>query len=160
MGQDTAQSSIVLACEQPMTGYHETNFSLAYSSHISWQRPMPAAPEGDGVGGLFRGIGVGADRQAGGLVAPLHQLQEVLTGPAFLDIQGLGDEHLDDFRGGGLDFAGIDFAGGAVNGEEIPFLEGLAADGEGFLSRSPPARRWRRRRKPCPSGGRPARRGN
>ena len=29
--------SIVLACEQPMTGYHETNFSMAYSSHISWQ---------------------------------------------------------------------------------------------------------------------------
>jgi hypothetical protein len=24
IGQDTAHSSIVLACEQPMTGYHET----------------------------------------------------------------------------------------------------------------------------------------
>ena len=22
-----------------MTGYHETNYSLAYSSHISWQTP-------------------------------------------------------------------------------------------------------------------------
>src|ERR1035438_9780519 len=30
VGEDTAQSSIVLACEQPMTGYHETNYSLAY----------------------------------------------------------------------------------------------------------------------------------
>ena len=39
IGQDTAQSSIVLACEQPMTGYHETNYSMAYSSHISWQTP-------------------------------------------------------------------------------------------------------------------------
>jgi len=37
VGQETLQPSIVLACEQPMTGYHETNFSLAYSSHISWQ---------------------------------------------------------------------------------------------------------------------------
>src|SRR5215831_13329604 len=37
IGQETLQPSIVLACEQPMTGYHETNFSLAYSSHISWQ---------------------------------------------------------------------------------------------------------------------------
>src|SRR6185503_1380377 len=27
-GQDTPQQSIVLACDQPMTGYHETNFSL------------------------------------------------------------------------------------------------------------------------------------
>jgi hypothetical protein len=44
IGQDTPQSSIVLACEQPMTGYHETNFSMAYSSHISWQSagsPIP-----------------------------------------------------------------------------------------------------------------------
>src|SRR5258707_9523611 len=44
IGQDTAQSSIVLACEQPMTGYHETNFSMAYSSHISWQTPDSPVP--------------------------------------------------------------------------------------------------------------------
>jgi hypothetical protein len=44
VGQETLQPSIVLACEQPMTGYHETNFSMAYSSHISWQNadsPLP-----------------------------------------------------------------------------------------------------------------------
>ncbi len=44
VGQDTAQQSIVLACEQPMTGYHETNFSMAYSSHISWQTPDSPVP--------------------------------------------------------------------------------------------------------------------
>ena len=44
VGQDTTQSSIVLACEQPMTGYHETNYSLAYSSHISWQSPDSPVP--------------------------------------------------------------------------------------------------------------------
>ena len=44
VGQETAQSSIVLACEQPMTGYHETNFSMAYSSHISWQSPDSPVP--------------------------------------------------------------------------------------------------------------------
>ena len=44
IGQDTAQSSIVLACEQPMTGYHETNYSMAYSSHISWQTPESPVP--------------------------------------------------------------------------------------------------------------------
>ncbi|MGH9632747.1 MAG: DUF1552 domain-containing protein [Bryobacteraceae bacterium] len=43
-GQDTAQPSIVLACEQPMTGYHETNFSMAYSSHISWESPESPVP--------------------------------------------------------------------------------------------------------------------
>jgi hypothetical protein len=44
IGQDTAQPSIILACEQPMTGYHETNFSMAYSSHISWQTPDSPVP--------------------------------------------------------------------------------------------------------------------
>jgi hypothetical protein len=44
VGDDTPQSSIVLACEQPMTGYHETNFSLAYSSHVSWQTPDSPVP--------------------------------------------------------------------------------------------------------------------
>ena len=44
IGQDTAQSSIVLACDPPMTGYHETNFSMAYSSHVSWQSPSSPVP--------------------------------------------------------------------------------------------------------------------
>jgi hypothetical protein len=44
IGEDTPQSSIVLACDQPMTGYHETNFSMAYSSHISWQSPDSPVP--------------------------------------------------------------------------------------------------------------------
>ncbi|HYI92857.1 MAG TPA: DUF1552 domain-containing protein [Bryobacteraceae bacterium] len=44
VGEGTPQSSIVLACEQPMTGYHETNFSMAYSSHISWQTPDSPVP--------------------------------------------------------------------------------------------------------------------
>ncbi|MEO8372828.1 MAG: DUF1552 domain-containing protein, partial [Candidatus Solibacter sp.] len=43
-GQDTLQPSLVLACEQPMTGYHESNFSMAYSSHISWQSPDSPVP--------------------------------------------------------------------------------------------------------------------
>jgi hypothetical protein len=44
VGQDTIQPSMVLACEQPMTGYHETNFSNAYSSHISWQNADSPVP--------------------------------------------------------------------------------------------------------------------
>src|SRR6185295_6063588 len=34
----------VLGCEQPNTGYHETNFSMAYSSHISWSTPTSPVP--------------------------------------------------------------------------------------------------------------------
>jgi hypothetical protein len=44
LGQDTALASLVLACEQPMTGYHETNFSMAYSSYISWQSAESPVP--------------------------------------------------------------------------------------------------------------------
>ncbi len=44
LGQETVQSSIVLGCEQPITGYHETNFSMAYSSHISWQNETSPVP--------------------------------------------------------------------------------------------------------------------
>ncbi|MCA9061055.1 MAG: DUF1552 domain-containing protein, partial [Planctomycetaceae bacterium] len=44
IGQDSIQSSLVLGCEQPITGYHETNFSMAYSSHISWQNATSPVP--------------------------------------------------------------------------------------------------------------------
>jgi len=43
-GQETALPSLVLACEEPMTGFHETNYSLAYSSHLSWQSPDSPVP--------------------------------------------------------------------------------------------------------------------
>jgi hypothetical protein len=44
LGDQTAQPSLVLGCEQPITGYHETNFSMAYSSHISWQDAHSPVP--------------------------------------------------------------------------------------------------------------------
>lgn len=44
VGEDTMQASLVLGCEQPITGYHETNFSMAYSSHISWQSADSPVP--------------------------------------------------------------------------------------------------------------------
>jgi Protein of unknown function (DUF1552) len=44
LGEETVQPSLVLGCEQPVTGYHETNFSMAYSSHISWQSSTSPVP--------------------------------------------------------------------------------------------------------------------
>jgi hypothetical protein len=44
VGQETAQPSLVLGCEQPITGYHETNFSMAYSSHLSWHSADSPVP--------------------------------------------------------------------------------------------------------------------
>ncbi|MBT5926281.1 MAG: DUF1552 domain-containing protein [Verrucomicrobia bacterium] len=44
IGQQTVQPSMILGCEQPVTGYHETNFSMAYGSHISWQNEFSPVP--------------------------------------------------------------------------------------------------------------------
>lgn len=44
LGQEDVVPSLVLGCEQPTTGYHETNFSMAYSSHISWQNATSPVP--------------------------------------------------------------------------------------------------------------------
>jgi hypothetical protein len=44
IGDETPQASLVLACEPPMTGCHETNFSMAYSSHISWRSADSPVP--------------------------------------------------------------------------------------------------------------------
>ena len=44
LGESSVQPSLVLGCEQPMTGYHETNFSMAYGSHISWANVTSPVP--------------------------------------------------------------------------------------------------------------------
>jgi hypothetical protein len=44
LGESSVQPSLVLGCEQPMTGYHETNFSMAYGSHISWANATSPVP--------------------------------------------------------------------------------------------------------------------
>jgi hypothetical protein len=44
LGEVTPLASLVLGCEQPITGYHETNFSMAYSSHISWRDDLSPVP--------------------------------------------------------------------------------------------------------------------
>ncbi len=44
VGRETVQSSLVLGCEQPVTGWHETNFSMVYSSHISWRETTAPVP--------------------------------------------------------------------------------------------------------------------
>lgn len=43
-GAASPQSGLVLGCEQPITGYHETNFSMAYSSQISWHDANSPVP--------------------------------------------------------------------------------------------------------------------
>jgi len=41
---ESAVSSLVLGCEHPVSGFHESQYSMVYASHISWQNsdsPIP-----------------------------------------------------------------------------------------------------------------------
>src|SRR5271168_362973 len=107
--------------------------AVAFEEHVLGAAESDAVrAEGNCVGGLFGGVGVGADAHAGGFGAPVHELLEILVGLALPWRQRFFDEHLDDFRGGGGNLAGIDFARGAVDGECVAFLIGVAVDGHGF----------------------------
>src|SRR5262249_36126892 len=44
IGRETPHASLVMACEPPSTGTHDTGFSMTYSSHLSWRdadSPVP-----------------------------------------------------------------------------------------------------------------------
>ena len=41
---ETCLPSLVLGCEQPVSGFHESQYSMVYASHISWQNPDSPIP--------------------------------------------------------------------------------------------------------------------
>jgi len=41
---ETFVPSLVLGCEQPVSGFHESQYSMVYASHISWQNPSSPVP--------------------------------------------------------------------------------------------------------------------
>jgi hypothetical protein len=44
IGQDTVLPSLVLACERPVSGFHESSYSMLYASHVSWSTPVSPVP--------------------------------------------------------------------------------------------------------------------
>lgn len=42
--QESAVPSLVLGCEHPVSGYHESQYSMVYASHISWRNPESPVP--------------------------------------------------------------------------------------------------------------------
>jgi hypothetical protein len=44
IGDATAVPSLVLACERPVSGYHESGYSMTYASHVSWSSPVTPVP--------------------------------------------------------------------------------------------------------------------
>jgi hypothetical protein len=71
--EETALPSLVLGCEQPVSGFHESQYSMVYASHISWRNADSPVPielyPSLAFDGLFGG-------KAGGLQASI--LDDVL----------------------------------------------------------------------------------
>lgn len=44
IGDATALPSLVLACERPTSGFHESGYSMMYASHVSWSSPVTPVP--------------------------------------------------------------------------------------------------------------------
>jgi hypothetical protein len=44
IGESTAVPSLVLACERPVSGFHESGYSMMYASHVSWSSPATPVP--------------------------------------------------------------------------------------------------------------------
>lgn len=44
LGDQTVLSSLVLACERPVSGFHESGNSMMYASHVSWSSPVSPVP--------------------------------------------------------------------------------------------------------------------
>jgi hypothetical protein len=44
LGDDTVLPSLVLACERPVSGFHESAYSMMYASHVSWSSPVSPVP--------------------------------------------------------------------------------------------------------------------
>ncbi len=44
IGEATVLPSLVLACERPVSGFHESSYSMLYASHVSWSSPVSPVP--------------------------------------------------------------------------------------------------------------------
>jgi hypothetical protein len=44
VGDATPLPSMVLACERPISGFHESGYSMMYASHVSWSSPVSPVP--------------------------------------------------------------------------------------------------------------------
>ena len=44
LGDATVLPSLVLACERPVSGFHESSYSMLYASHVSWSSPVSPVP--------------------------------------------------------------------------------------------------------------------
>ena len=108
--------------------------AVSFEEHVFGASEADAdSAEGDGLAGLLWRVGVCANVETGGFAAPLHELLEALELLRGLSALVAMDHAGDDFRRSGFEFAAVDGAAGAINGEVVPFFEGLAGDRDGLL---------------------------
>ncbi|MBN9519260.1 DUF1552 domain-containing protein [bacterium] len=99
VGSQTQQPSMVLGCEQPTTGYHETNFSLAYSSHISWQNATSPVPMEVYPSLAFDALfGEGGNRRARSVLDAVREDAAALSGRVTAADRARLDEYLTSVR--------------------------------------------------------------
>ena len=73
VGRETSLPSLVLSCEEPAVGCHETGFSMAFSSHLSWRRADAPAPSDVDPARAFDSLFASAARD------PRHSLLDRVT---------------------------------------------------------------------------------
>src|SRR5690606_21324023 len=89
--------------------------------------------EGHRDAGLRRGVRVGADGHAGGLLCPLNEMDEAPELLRLLGVLVVADDDDDDFRRDGLELTAVDGAARAIDAHEVAFLEGLTGSLDGLL---------------------------
>ena len=132
--------------------------AVAFEEHVLGAGEADAGgAESEGVLGLLRIVGVGADLEARGFRAPVHELVEGLELLGLL--RGLvAVEHArDDFARRGRELRRRKRSPAVPSIErKSPSLKDLAGDGDGLLVVIDLQALTRRRRRPCPSAARPA----
>src|SRR6266496_4354314 len=87
------------------------------------QSPMPSAPNATAFVTCSGVSAFCAHSQAAELICPLHQFRVLLVNDALFRIERTIDQHLNDFRRRGCDFAGEHLPRGSIDGDVIASIK-------------------------------------
>ena len=134
VGEELGQGSLAVFFFLREDHFADGVDAVAFEEHVLGAAQTDSdGAEGDSVGRLLGRVGIGANPEARGLGAPAHELLEAFVNFALRGAQRFLDEHLDDFRRGGLDLTVVDLAGCSIDGEVISLVVGVIADFERFV---------------------------
>lgn len=97
--EQTAVPSLVLGCEQPVSGFHESQYSMVYASHISWRNPDSPVPIELYPALAFDGLfGAQAGRLQGSILDDVLEQANDIRGRVSGSDRGRIDEYLSSVR--------------------------------------------------------------